>query len=236
MKDRGLYRTGFVCAILVTISWAVFVYGMLASPGPVDAVADYDIYAESLGNMAYLWGGIFGSLLVIPVFLALYQGFREEIGSVLSVPVVFGIVGAALLMLGFMVDSGSAAYQFQLNLADAGGVDDATLLAAQALARDAIEMTWAIGSILAYGLPILWIGILLLRSRRVPRWLSWVGIVGGAAGFVWAIRYLPVEVGQGLAIPILMLNIVLVVVWLVWMSWILLQEEDAERASDPSSD
>lgn len=231
--DRGLYRTAFVCAVLVALSWAVFVYGMLVPPpGPFDTLEAYLQQPTTPAQLAYLWGGIFGSLLVIPVFLALYQGYRDEIGTVLSVPVVLGIVGAAMLMLGFMVDSGSSAYQFPITLEGVSGVDDATLLAAEALARDHIEMTWAIGSILSYGLAILWIAILLLRSPRVPRWLSWVGVVAGLAGFVWAIRYLPIPVGNAAAIPILIVNIVLGIVWIVGMAWLLQRDAGPEAPAE----
>lgn len=229
MSNEGLFKTGLICAILTALSWTAFVYGMIASPkDPIETLADLVAFAESGGALAYLWGGIFGSLLVIPVFLAIYQGFRQEIGSVLAVPASFGIVGAAMLALGFMVDSGSAAYQYPLDLAATEGADTETLIQAAQLAQNSIEMTWAVGSILAYGLAIVWIAILLLRSSRVPGWLNWVGIIGGAAGFVWAIRWVPLPAPQSVGIVLLLANIVLGMVWLIGVSRILTQlPEDA---------
>ena len=63
MDNAGLYKTGFVCALLTALSWVAFVCGMITSPkDPIDSMASYLAYAESTGAMAYLWGGIFGSL------------------------------------------------------------------------------------------------------------------------------------------------------------------------------
>ena len=230
MSDKGLYKTGLVCAVLTALSWAAFVYGMIASPkDPIETLADFMAFAGSGGALAYLWGGIFGSLLVIPVFLAIYHGFRQEIGSLLVVPVSFGIVGAALLALGFMVDSGSSAYQYKLDLAASEGPNTEILIQAAQLAQNSIEMTWAMGSILAYGLAIVWMAVLLLRSDRVPGWLNWLGIVGGAAGFVWALRWIPIPAPQSAGIMLLMANIILGMVWLIGVARILTQPNEDAR-------
>jgi len=220
MSDRGLYKTGLIFALLTALSWALFVVGSfgLAQEGDGGVVEDYLARAESAASLMYTWGGIFGSLFVIPVFLAFFQGFRHETGSVLAVPVTFAIVGVAFLTLGFMVDTGSMIYQFGPAVAEAEAQEAERMVMAARLAQDSIEVTWAIGSFLAYGGSIVWMAILFLRSDRASRWMNWVGIVGGLAGFVWVVRFFPVSAPPSAAIILIMLNILLGMVWLVGLS------------------
>lgn len=232
MSNKGLYQVGMVFAFLTTLSWVVFVFGMLTT-GQGDTgglVETYIARSESASILMYTWGGIFGSLFVIPVFLALYQGFRRETGSVLMVPVVFGIVGVVFLTLGFMVDTGSMIYYFGPAVAAADGADAELMVKAASLAQDSIEVAWSIGSILAYGFPIVWMAILFFRSKLVKNWLNWLGVVGGLAGFVWAFRFIPVPAPQSLGLILLMLNIILTMIWLVGLSIVLVRSGETATA------
>ena len=237
MDNKGLYKTGLIFALLTALGWIIFVAGMVSStqgdaPGEV---ARYIAQSESTALLMYTWGGILGSLAVIPVFLAIFQGFRQETGSVLAVPVTFGLIGVGFLTMGFMVDSGSLIYYFGPAIANANVLETGFLVQAAQFAQDSIEVTWAIGSILAYGGSILWIAFLLFRTSRVPKWLNLAGIIGGLAGFVWAIRFLPIPAPQSVGIILLFLNILLAMVWLLGLSIILVRsgEQDTE-ATQPS--
>ena len=183
----------------------------------------YLAQAESSGYLLYTWGGILGSLAVIPVLLTFFQGFRQETGPVLVVPVTFALVGVVFLTLGFMVDTGSAIEYFGPALAAAEGADAEIMLRAAELAQDSIEVAWAIGGVLAYGGPIVWMAILFFRAKRTPRWINWAGIVGGLAGFVWLVRFVPVPAPQAAGTVLIMINIVLVMVWLVGLSVVLVR-------------
>ena len=232
MSNKGLYRTGLVFALLTALSWVLFVIGSLAQTrggelGPVEAYLEA---ANSTGLLLYTWGGILGSILVIPVFLAFFQGFRHDTGSVLIVPVTLAIVGIVFLTLGFMVDTGSMIYQFNPLVSEASGQEAVQLVTAAQLAQDSIEVTWAIGSFLGYGGSIVWMAILFFRSSRVPRWLNWAGIVGGLAGFVWMVRFIPIPAPQSAAIVFILLNIVLGMVWLIGLSVVLDRGTDGGQA------
>lgn len=222
MLNKGLYKTGLVFAVLTALSWILFVLGNFGSSGGAEGIVEtYIARSESASLLMYTWGGIFGSLFVVPVYLAFFQGFRNETGSVLVVPVTFAVLGVVFLTMGFMVDTGSMIYYFGPAAAAAEGADAELIVKAGQLAQDSIEVTWAIGSFLAYGGSIVWIAILLFRSERVPKWVNWVGILGGFAGFVWIVRFIPVSAPQSIGLILLFLNIILSIVWLVGLSLIL---------------
>ena len=83
MSNSGLYRTGLVFSVLTALGWILFVVGsMNSAPGTeTGALESHLSRADSSALLMYTWGGILGSLMVIPVFLAFLQGFRREIGS-----------------------------------------------------------------------------------------------------------------------------------------------------------
>ncbi len=232
MSNKGLYQTGLVFAALTALGWILFVIGSMSFPQVEGAgvVEGYLARADSSANLLYTWGGVLGSLSVIPVFLAFFQGFRQETGSVLVVPVTFAVVGVAFLTMGFMVDTGSLIYYFGPAVAAAEGPDAELMVKAAQLAQDSIEVTWAIGSFLAYGGSVVWMAILLFRASRVPRWMNWAGIIGGLAGFVWLVRFIPVSAPQSAGIILLLLNIVLTMVWLVGLSIVLTRSGEEENA------
>jgi hypothetical protein len=233
MSNKGLYKTGLVFAVLTALSWILFVIGNFGSSSTAGGIVEaYIARSESASLLMYTWGGIFGSLFVVPVFLAFFQGFRHEVGSVLAVPVAFAILGVVFLTMGFMVDTGSMIYYFGPAVAAAESADATLIVKAGQLAQDSIEVTWAIGSFLAYGGSIVWMAILLLRSERVSRWVNWVGILGGLAGFVWLVRFVPVPAPQSIGFILLFLNIIFSIVWLVGLSLVLTKStEENPRAS-----
>jgi len=220
MSNKGLYRTGFVFSLLTAFGWVLFIAGMLtasqgAGAGPV---ADYLARANSTSILLYTWGGVLGSLAVIPVFLSFYQGYRQETGSVLIVPLVFGLVGVAFLTMGFMVDTGSMIYYFGPVVSASVSANAEAVVQAAQLAQDSIEVTWSFGSFLGYGGAVLWMALLFLKNSSTPKWLNWVGIIGGLAGFVWLLRFVPISAPQSLGIILLFLNIILTMVWLIGLS------------------
>lgn len=171
--------------------------------------------------------------MVVPVFLAFLQRFRREAGAVLGVPVTFGILGSALLALGFMVDTGSMIYYFAPAVAAAEGPNVELIMQAAQLAQDSIEVTWAIGSFLAYGGVILWMAVLFLRASRAPKWINWAGIIGGLAGFVWLLRFVPIPAPQSVGTILLMTNILFSLLWLIGLS--IFVARSAEEPFSPST-
>lgn len=234
MSNKGLYKTGLVFAVLTALSWILFVLGSFGSSGSTGGVVEtYIARSEFASLLMYTWGGIFGSLFVVPVYLAFFQGFRHETGSVLAVPVTFAILGVVFLTMGFMVDTGSMIYYFGPAAAAAEGADAELIVKAGQLAQDSIEVTWAIGSFLAYGGSIVWIAILLFRSEQAPKWVNWVGILGGLAGFVWLVRFLPVPAPQSIGFILLFINIILSIVWLVVLSLVLTRSTE-DKTTQPT--
>lgn len=231
MSHRGLYQTGLTFAILTTLGWVIFVLGLVGG-SPVSGagpVADYLADAESTSSLLYLWGGVLGSLAVVPVYAALAVGFWQDTGSVLLAPIALAIVGVVMLTLGFTVDVGSALYQHAPTIAGATQEDAVAMVLAAQMAQDSIEVTWAIGSFLAYGGPFVWLAVLFFRANRVPKWLNWIGVVGGLGGFVWISNFVPIPpIGP---LPLL-INIVMGMVWLVGVSLVLVRTPTSSSYSE----
>jgi len=221
MSNRSLHLTGFVFSLLTAIGWILFIAGSMGSSQGDNAglVANYLARADSTSILLYTWGGVLGSLSVIPVFLSFYQGFRQETGSVLIVPVTFGLIGVAFLTMGFMVDTGSMIYYFGPAVAASAGANAEAVAQAAQLAQDSIEVTWAIGSFLGYGGAVLWMALLFLKKSSSSQWLNWTGIIGGLAGFVWLLRFVPISAPQSIGFILLFLNIILTMVWLIGLSF-----------------
>lgn len=118
--------------------------------------------------------------------------------------------------MGFMVDTGSMIYYFGPTVESYSGTNADLVVQAAQGAQDSIEV---IGSFLAYGGPILWMALLFLRMSSSPRWLNWAGIVGGFAGFVWLLRFIPNSAPQSIGLILLFLNIILTMIWLVGLSF-----------------
>lgn len=206
-------------AILTGLSWVLFVIGSVMFPGGEPSLQLYLTQATSPALLMYNWGGTLGALLAIPVFLTFYVGFRKESGSVLMVPVVFSLVGSVFLAMGFMLDSGSHIYLFGPAMASASGAEAEAFLQAARFAQDSIEVTWSVGSFMAYGAPVIWMAILMLRSDRAPRWMNWAGIVAGLASFIWLGRFVPIPVPQTVGLLLLLVSIVAALVWMIGVTW-----------------
>ncbi len=173
MSNKSLYRPAVVFSIIAAMGWLLFILGSLSGQpgGDAGVVANDLARAGSTSILLYTWGGVVGSLAVIPVLLAFYQGFKRETDSVLLVPLVFSLVGVAFLTMGFIVDTGSMIYYYGPTVASYSGTNADLVVQAAQFAQDSIEVTWAIGSFLAYGGPILWMALLFMRMSSSPRWL-----------------------------------------------------------------
>ena len=95
------------------------------------------------------------------------KDFRAEL--LLIIPAVLTVVGLAYLALGFMADSGSAVYIYGPMISEVGGSRAAEWAGVAQIVQDGIEVTWAVGSFLGYGGPILWMAILFLFASTAKR-------------------------------------------------------------------
>ncbi len=231
--NKELYRTGIIFTVLGTLSWVVWVASLFMQPEAA-ALGDAEGYvtsANSIGMLLYTWGGILGSLLFIPAFLTFYAGFQRSVGSVLIVPIVFGLIGTGLITLGFAVDTGSLIYVFGPKVAEATGADATLLATIGQMAQDNIEFTWGIGSFLEFGGPVVWIAWLLRRNKDLARWIHWAGIIGGLAGFVWIVGYVPVlrdVVPSSVGFILLFVNVIVVIVWFIALGVSLMRRNDPQ--------
>lgn len=224
LSNKGLYQASFAFAILTVLGWVAFILGMMGSPDTsgMDRVEAFLAVAQAgTPVLLYAWGGILGALFAIAPFIAMYQAFEREVGTVLLLPVAAAVIGSVLLAQSFTNGAASHLYTYAHAIEEASPAAAAQMVIAAEAALDNFEVMWDLSSFLAYGGRILWIAVLLLRSTATPKWLHVVGIIGGLAGFLWLADFVNIQ----LPFILLPINIVASLVWLVGVMVVLLRSD-----------
>ncbi len=102
------------------------------------------------------------------------------------------------------------------------------LLAATQIAGDLIEVTWFVGSFLAYSLGIGLFSYTALRSAPIAKWINWVGLVAGIAGLAWLTPFIPAL--EPIAMIPRLVNILGIFVWSIAMSVVMLRMKEGDWA------
>ena len=126
---------------------------------------------------------IFANLISIPMAAALYLTFRSHDRS-LALFGSFGFLAAAVLELVRLTVNMALGTLAQDFAAASGAQADAYFAVARALSAVALSMD-PLGS-MAIALGIFAYGALIVRTQALPRWIGWIGVVGGAiVPLVW---------------------------------------------------
>lgn len=129
---------------------------------------------------------LFGHLLYIVVIVALYHLFRDG-GAAMRLAVIMGVVG----MLLVIINDFFALISVEL-VTEAGTADGATQSTLNTLDEVVLVLRShleAVGNALAWGVGGGLFSLAMLRTRRVPRWLGWGGVI-----FVVTMLLTPLEV------------------------------------------
>ena len=181
-SKRGTEQlTGLLLVTLVVSVVAAIVTGLIPF---VDTELTRDSLRDDLVDIAddsELWFtstgfAIFANLISIGLAAALYLVFRGHNRS-LSIFGSFGFLAAAvleLIRLSTRMALGGLAEDF---VATSGAEADAIAAAARAvfLVATSLEPIGAMG----IGLGIFSYGKLIVRTQALPRWIGWIGVVGG---------------------------------------------------------
>ncbi|MCB0123628.1 MAG: hypothetical protein KDE58_15355 [Caldilineaceae bacterium] len=233
MSLKGLYRVGLLCAILSTVGWLTYIYGSISassfglSDSPADLIVRIDHTQLRFYDLLYGWGGVLGALATIPYIIAFSYAARDA-GAILVVPAVLAVIGAGLTAYAFLSGALNAHYVYATTLRELNGAEQLAYATAVAAALDSVEAVWFFASFLAYGLGMGWFALLALQSAAIPRWLSWIGVVGGVTGVSWLFLFIPIPY----VVLLRMVNIVVLIVWSIGMGVVTAHIDDmpAERS------
>lgn len=123
------------------------------------------------------WLIILMGFLGIVAFVGFYDVLREA-GTVMVLAPVLGTVGLTLVTVSHLVPI-SMAYQLVPAYSDADPAGQATLAATFDTFAATALVTNSAGNFLGWGVAVPMFAAAILRTRALPRWIGWLGLVVG---------------------------------------------------------
>ncbi|MBI4491701.1 MAG: DUF4386 domain-containing protein [Chloroflexi bacterium] len=179
--DAKLFRIGGISAIVQILGAVVYfivVGPFLPAPGAPAAEALKNLASAPQSVLWFGWEGVVIDLLMLPVGLALYFALRERQPS-------YALLALAGLLFGhFLVILNDARLpSISWELAHTYATGNPAQQAAALLVMDSVEQWIGTSTMFAGGLLVGagfgLFGLAMLTSRWFPRWLGWIGLVGG---------------------------------------------------------
>ena len=183
---------GAVCAILMVVCFvlgavlmgASGVESLIPETGRLglDWIADVD--AASGIFFAGAWLIVLMGLLGIVAFVGIYDVLRGGPGDVIVLAPVLGSVGLTLVTVSHLLPI-SLAYEFVPSYTVAEPGAQSTLAAAFDTFAVTALVTNGAGNFLVFGVAVPMFAVAILQTRRLPRWIGWLGVlVGVLAGWI----------------------------------------------------
>jgi hypothetical protein len=222
---KSFQKTGGVAALIMAATWvvafAVFL-GILMPAGYFDEGIAPAERARIIGDnqalvsLGYLIPYVVWGILLVVLALALHDRLKAGAPAVAQIATAIGLIWAGLVIAsGLVATLGIRAVGelYATDTAQAGAVWTAVETVVGGLGGEA-------GEILG-GVWLLLVGWAALRARKLPRTLSYLGIVLGVAGMITVLP--PLE-------PAAFLYGVGLIVWFVWLGIVMLRTNpgDAE--------
>lgn len=211
--DRKLFLIGGISALVYAVVMAVVAAYTSSVLGPPTTPAREALqnWAEASAVMRWLEGlGTLDWLLAIPIALALYFGLRNREPSYAVLGLVATLVGATVALVSF---ASGPTLSWKLSQAYAAGSSTemtAALLIAESVGRWSHLAGFGVG-LIAAALGIGLFGLAMLKSQAFPRWLGWVGIVGGGLSLIGQISWF-----------VTALVVIMFISWVAMLAWIFL--------------
>jgi hypothetical protein len=224
---KSFQKTGGVAALIMAATWvvafAVFL-GILMPAGYFDEGIAPAERARIIGDnqalvsLGYLIPYVVWGILLVVLALALHDRLKAGAPAVVQIATAIGLIWAGLVIAsGLVATLGIRAVGelYATDTAQAGAVWTAVETVVGGLGGEA-------GEILG-GVWLLLVGWAALRARKLPRTLSYLGIVLGVAGMITVLP--PLE-------PAAFLYGVGLIVWFVWLGIVMLRTNpgDAEAS------
>jgi hypothetical protein len=179
-------------------------------PDVVDPGEKVSLLVHNQGSMRamYLLTYVIFGLVLAALALTLRRRLKDEAPVLTQMATIAGLVWAVALVASGMVFNAGMSAVVQLDASD-----PAQAVAAWQAIEPVAQGLGGSGGELLGGLWVLLVSVAALRARKLPRTLSWLGIVLGAAGIVSVVPAL-----RDVAYVFGLLQIV----WFVWLGVVML--------------
>jgi hypothetical protein len=219
-RAAGLAALYLAAALVAAMAYFLVVTG---DPSVTDPAERVDLLvAHQLGiHLMYLVAYVgFGLVLAVLVL-----GLHARLAS--AAPATAGVASAVgLVWAGTLIASGMVYIHGMNAVVDLRATDPAAAAAAWQAIEPVADGLGGAGGELLGGLWVLLVSLVALHGQVLPRWLSGLGLVAGAAGIA---STLP---GLGASAAVFVL---LVIGWLVGLGIALLREHPADEVRSPAA-
>lgn len=183
MRNVTLTTAGAVCALVTVAGFAIGI-ALMASGGVqvlipetgkdgLDWVAD----VQDAGNLFVAGAAIvvFAGLFGLAAFVGFYEALRHA-GPLMILAPIAGVAGIVLVTVSHATPI-ALALDLAPEYTDASGATQASLgVTFDTFARFCLLMNY-FGDILVWGVTTPLFAIAVLKTRAVPRWIGWVGMI-----------------------------------------------------------
>ena len=162
------------------------------------------------------WLNIYGALLIAVAVIGIYR-LMQKVGWQLLVPVAVMELGVVILTVSYLVMLGGV---YHLAPLYEQGVSREALYGAEYLRKIVFEVSVVYGSWLTLGLSPTLFGAFGLKSTAIPKWISWVALIGGIVGMLVWLKGYP---WQAERTALVFVNILGFAVWMIGAGVIMLK-------------
>jgi uncharacterized protein DUF4386 len=197
MRSVSLATIGAVCAVITVVGFVIGIVLMASSGVQVlipetgadglDWIAD----AEDAGDQFVAGAAVvvFAGMFALVAFLGFYDALRQAGPWVVIAPIA-GVAGMVLVTISHATPIALATQLVPDYTAATGATKEALAVQFDTWAQFCLLMNY-FGDMLAWGVTTPLFAIAILKTRAVPRWIGWVGLVsaffGGWLGLLWPI-------------------------------------------------
>ena len=184
MRGLRLSTIGAICAILTTVSFVAGGVLLGSSSNGQDLIPQTgadglewiaDIDAASDLFFAGAWLIILTTLVGAVALVGLYEVLKDA-GEVMVLAPILGVVGLVLVTISHLIPI-ALAYEFVPGYVAAADAKKASLAVTfDTLANLSLVLNYT-GNALGWGVAVPLYAVAILRTRALPRWLGWVGLV-----------------------------------------------------------
>lgn len=217
LTNSARRASGFAALYLAAALVAAMLYFLVGTnmPSVTDPTEQVDLLVDhQLGlHLMYLIAYVAFCLVLAVLALGLHERLAAIAPATSRVASVVGLIWA-----GVLVASGMVFIVGMNSVVDLQGTDPAGAVTAwQAIYPVTLGLGGAGGEVLG-GTWVLLVSLVALRGLALPTWLSWFGLIAGAAGIISAV--------PGLAAVAVVFGL-LIIVWFVGLGVTLLREHPA---------